>query len=279
MAPEKDWLGLAGKTVVVTGSAGGIGFGIAECFVSVGASVLLLDRDEAACKAAVDKLGGAAKKVFGRVCDISRPEQVKSAADYLLRVLGPCDVLVNNAGILRPGALATLALEDWQKLLDVNLTGPFLCSQAFGAQMLVKKKGSIVHIASIASRFPQSFSGAYSASKAGIVMLSQGLAMEWGPMGIRSNCVSPGNTRSGMTAPILAVEGVEERRTAMMPLRRIADPSDMGEVVLFLASDRSAYVTGENISVDGGYARTILDLLPRPGFAREEVSGPGAARK
>ena len=174
-------------------------------------------------------------------------------------------------------ALVTLALEDWRKLLDVNLTGPFLCSQVFGAHMLEKKKGSIVHIASVASRFPQSFSGAYSASKAGIVMLSQGLALEWGPMGIRSNCVSPGNTRSGMTAPILAVEGVEQRRTAMMPLRRIADPSDMGEVVLFLASDRSGYVTAENISVDGGYARTILDLLPRPGFSREEVSGPGAA--
>ena len=174
-------------------------------------------------------------------------------------------------------ALVTLALEDWRKLLDVNLTGPFLCSQVFGAHMLEKKNGSIVHIASVASRFPQSFSGAYSASKAGIVMLSQGLALEWGPMGIRSNCVSPGNTRSGMTAPILAVEGVEQRRTAMMPLRRIADPSDMGEVVLFLASDRSGYVTAENISVDGGYARTILDLLPRPGFSREEVSGPGAA--
>ena len=279
MALENDWLGLAGKTVVVTGSAGGIGFGIAECFVGVGASVLLLDNDGAACDAAAEKLGGAKRKVFARACDISKPDQVKAAAAHLLQVLGPCDVLVNNAGILRPGAFATLALEDWQKLLDVNLTGPFLCSQTFGAQMLAKQKGSIVHIASIAARFPQSFSGAYSASKAGIVLLSQGLATEWGPMGIRSNCVSPGNTRSGMTQPILAVEGVEARRVAMMPLRRIADPSDMGEVVLFLASERSGYVTGENISVDGGYARTILDLLPRPGFSREEVAGPVAARR
>ena len=278
MAVENDWLGLAGKTVVVTGSAGGIGFGIAECFVGVGASVLLLDNDGAACDAAAEKLGGAKRKVFARACDISKPDQVKAAAAHLLQVLGPCDVLVNNAGILRPGAFATLALEDWQKLLDVNLTGPFLCSQTFGAQMLAKQKGSIVHIASIAARFPQSFSGAYSASKAGIVLLSQGLATEWGPMGIRSNCVSPGNTRSGMTQPILAVEGVEARRVAMMPLRRIADPSDMGEVVLFLASERSGYVTGENISADGGYARTILDLLPRPGFSREEVAGPVAAR-
>jgi glucose 1-dehydrogenase len=274
MAVENDWLGLSGKTVVVTGAAGGIGFGIAECFVAAGSSVLLLDNDATACEAAAERLGGAKNKVFARACDVSKAEQVKAAAAYLLEVLGPCDVLVNNAGILRPGAFATLALEDWQKLLDVNLTGPFLCSQTFGAHMLARRKGSIVHIASIAARFPQSFSGAYSASKAGIVLLSQGLATEWGPMGIRSNCVSPGNTRSGMTQPILAVEGVEASRVAMMPLRRIADPSDMGEVVLFLASERAGYVTGENISVDGGYARTILDLLPRHGYTRDEVAGP-----
>ncbi len=265
-----DWLDLAGKNVVVTGAGGGIGFGIAECFVQAGARVMVLDVSADLARTAAEKLGHGA---IGVGCDVSSETSVQNAAEHLVRELGPCDVLVNNAGILRPGALATLSLADWNALLAVNLTGVFLCSQKFGAQMLARGRGSLVHVASIASRFPQGFSGAYSASKAGVVLLSQGLATEWGPQGVRSNCLSPGNTRSGMTAPILAVPGIEAQRVAMVPTRRIADPSDMGEVAMFLASERSSYVNGENISVDGGFGRTLLDLFPRPGFMREDVVG------
>src|SRR5688572_24681063 len=130
---QSDWLDLGGKVVVVTGGASGIGYGIVESFLEAGSRVLVLDRNVDACAKAAATLSteGIASV---RVCDVARSEDVNAAADHLLNTFGPCDVLVNNAGILRPGSLETLALEDWRQLLDVNLTGTFLCSQTFGHQ-------------------------------------------------------------------------------------------------------------------------------------------------
>jgi NAD(P)-dependent dehydrogenase (short-subunit alcohol dehydrogenase family) len=175
-------------------------------------------------------------------------------------------VLVNNAALLRPGPLDTLSLGEWNQLISVNLTGYFLCAQAFGEQMRGRRRGSIVHVASIAASHPQGFSGAYSVSKAGIVMLSRQIAAEWGPAGIRSNVVSPGLVITPMSQPFYDAPGVTERRSAVVPLRRIGAPDDVRDAVLFLASDRASYVSGEEIGVDGGFARVLMNVIPRPGF-------------
>lgn len=267
MADAADgWLGLRGRLCVVTGAAGGLGRAVAAGFAQAGARLVLLDRDQAACEDAARALGGA--DALAIACDISDPETVAAAAAHALRDAGPCDVLVNNAGLLRPGPLASVSLADWNALMAVNVTGYLLCAQAFGAQMLQKGKGAIVHTASIASRFPQPFSGAYSVSKAGVVMLSQQIAVEWGPQGIRSNVVSPGLVRTPMSEAFYQAPGVAERRAAMVPVGRVAGPDDMADVVLFLASDRARYVNGEDICVDGGVGRTLMGLIPRPGFER-----------
>ena len=131
--------------------------------------------------------------------------------------------------------------------------------------MLQEGRGSIVHVASIAASHPQGFSGGYSASKAGVAMLSQQLATEWGPRGVTSNVVSPGMIRTPLVDSIYAQPGVIEKRSAVVPMRRIGEPDDIANSVLFLASDRASYVNGAEIIVDGGYTRMVMNLVPRPG--------------
>jgi NAD(P)-dependent dehydrogenase (short-subunit alcohol dehydrogenase family) len=175
-------------------------------------------------------------------------------------------VLVNTAAVLRSGGLDTLSLAEWNAVLAVNLTGYFLCAQTFGRQMRQLGRGSLVHVASIAGSHAQAQSGAYSVSKAGVVMLSRQLASEWGPHGIRSNVVSPGMVVTPMSQSFYDTPGVTERRTAVVPARRIGMPQDMADTILYLASDRASYVNGDEIIVDGGFVNTLMNLIPRPGF-------------
>lgn len=259
-----DYLGLRGKRCAVTGAGGGIGRAVAVAFAEAGATPVLLDRDAASTAETASLLSGMGVDAPAIECDITDPASVKAAAAQA----GPCDVLVNNAGILRPGPLASLSLDEWNQLMAVNLTGYFLCAQAFGASMLERRSGAIVHTASIAGRHPQPFSGAYSVSKAGVVMLSQLLAVEWGPSGVRSNVVSPGLVRTPMSESFYQTPGVAEKRAAMVPIGRVAGPKDIADVAVFLASSRAAYVNGEDLCADGGLGRIIMTTVPRPSFER-----------
>jgi glucose 1-dehydrogenase len=255
------WLGLAGKVCVITGGAGGLGRAIAAGFVAQGARVALLDRDGAGAEAAAAEIGG-----LGLACDISDEDAVRAACAAVTARLGAADVLVNNAGILRPGPLATLPLAEWNAMLAVNLTGYLLCAQAFGAAMRERRSGAIVNIASIAASFPQGQSGAYSPGKAGVAMLSRQLAVEWGPLGVRSNCVSPGMVRTPMSEAFYQAQGVAAARANLVPAKRYGVPTDIADAVLFLASDRASYVTGQDLVVDGGMAQITMGMAPRPGF-------------
>ena len=261
-----DWLGLAGKTAVITGAGGGIGRALAVNFASVGVKVVLLDRAAGDAEASAEDVRKAGGQAFVLPCDVSDPESVKTAAAAAVAAAGPADILVNNAALLRPGSLDTLSFAEWNALLSVNLTGYFLCSQAFGAQMRETGAGAIIHVASISGSHPQGASGAYSVSKAGIIMLSRQIAVEWGPAGVRSNVVSPGMVETPMSRPFYETPGVREKRSAVVPIRRIAQPQDMADAALFLASQRASYVTGEEILVDGGYGRMIMNMIPRPGY-------------
>ncbi len=262
------WLDLAGKTCVITGAGGGLGVALAVNFAGVGARVVLLDRSPSHLANTVSevlRLTGTIPHSFA--CDVSDPNSVADAARQSLDVAGPCDILVNNAALLRPGALDTLTLADWNTLLSVNLGGYFLCAQQFGKQMK-GRGGAMVHVASISGSHPQGVSGAYSVSKAGIIMLSRQIATEWGADGIRSNIVSPGMVETPMSAPFYEAEGVRARREAMIPIGRIGQPQDIADAALFLASPRAGYVNGDEIVVDGGYTRMLMNLIPRPGFEK-----------
>jgi glucose 1-dehydrogenase len=261
-----DWLGLGGKTAVVTGAAGGIGRAIAANLAAAGAAVALLDREAAAAEGLAAELAAKGARTLAIGCDTTDESSVGAAAEAVAARLGPADILVNNAGILRPGPLATLSRAEWDQLLAVNLTGYLLCAQAFGRGMIERRSGALVHIASIAASNPQPRSGAYSPSKAAVAMLSRQLALEWGPEGVRSNVVSPGMIRTPMSESFYQDPDIAARRAAMLPLRRVGTPQDIADAVTWLASPRAAYVTGAEILVDGGLDQVIMELTPRPGY-------------
>jgi len=265
-ANDRDWLGLGDRVCVVTGAASGIGRETAIQLAAVGARVVAIDRNANGCARTAEEVRKAGIPALALECDVTQADSVSAAADRALAEFGRCDVLVNNAGILQPGRLEALSLSDWNGLLQVNLTGYLLCAQAFGRDMLARGSGVLVHIASIAAWQPQAMSGAYSASKAAVAMLSRQLAFEWGPRRIRSNSISPGLVRTPLSESFYQAPGVKERREAIVPLRAIGGPLDIANVVVFLASSRAGYVTGQDIVVDGGLSQTLMSHVPRPGY-------------
>jgi NAD(P)-dependent dehydrogenase (short-subunit alcohol dehydrogenase family) len=257
-----DWLGLSGRRAVVTGAGSGIGQGSALALARVGVQVVAIDRDDAALATTLDMARAADLPIDGVACDVTDSAALsRSAAD-----LAAVDILVNAAGIGRAGSLLDLDLEDWEAVLAVNLTGYLRTARAFAPAMVERGGGSLIHIASISARHPQPGSGAYSASKSAVAMMSQQLAYELGPSGVRSNSVSPGLVRTPMTEAYYQADGVAERRDAAVPIGRVARADDIADVVVFLASDRARYVTGADITVDGGFSTRLMGTVPRPGF-------------
>lgn len=256
---EDDWLGLAGKVCVITGAARGIGHAIAESFTKAGATVAILDLVLADAEAAAGKLSD---KTLAIACDTSKEGSVQAADETVRRKFGRCDVLVNNAAIFRPMPLIDSTLADWNAGLAVNLTGYYNCVRAFGRLMMEHGGGSIVHIGSIAA-FTSQFQGVdYSASKAAITIFSRQVAIEWGGNGIRSNVVHPGLTKTPLTAERNAGTKILEQRARMTAMKRMGEPQDIADAVLFLASDRSSYVTGADLIVDGGLQRMLTEIIP-----------------
>jgi NAD(P)-dependent dehydrogenase (short-subunit alcohol dehydrogenase family) len=265
-ANPRHWLGLEGKVCVVSGAAGGIGSAIAHVLGGAGARLALLDRDDDKCRALAQALNANGIEALALACDIGDIDSVRGAVQGVESAYGAADVLVNNAGLLRPGGIEEIALDAWNAMLRVNLTGYMLCSQQFGHGMLKRGAGAIVHVASVAAHHPQTYSGAYSPGKAGVAMLSKQIAAEWGPRGIRSNTVCPGMIRTPLSAAFYEHGDIERRRSAMTASRRIGEPNDIADVVAFLGSTRAAYVNGAEIVVDGGLESMLMDLVPRPGF-------------
>lgn len=265
-----DWLGLTGKVCVVTGAAGAIGCEIAKRFALAGAKVALLDRDAVRTAAVAEEIRDLGSEATGFSCDVSDPASVNSAAEMVERAFGGCNILVNNAATIYADSLMNVQLERWNQLMGVNLTGYLLCAQIFGRQML-GNGGSMIHVGSLSGHEPQPFSGAYSVSKAGIAMLSRLLAIELGEHRIRSNVVCPAMVRTPMTESIYQDPEICRRRETLVPAGRISTPGDIADAVLFFASERSGYINGQDILVDGGLSQTWLSMIPRPGFEKKDT--------
>lgn len=261
-----DWLGLDGKLCVVTGAGSGIGAAIARGLADVGAKVALLDRDVEAAERVAASLREEGATALAVRCDVADEAAVVAAATQVRRELGVCAALVNNAGMLRAGSLDTVSVADWNAVLAINLTGYLLCSREFGRDMIEAGQGSIVHVASVSALHPQTRSGAYSPSKAAVLLLSKQMAAEWGPQGVRSNAVCPGMIRTALSAKFYEEPGFESKRAAVTASRRVGEPVDIANPAVFLASQRSAYLNGAELVVDGGLGCMLMDMVPRPGF-------------
>ncbi|SCK29710.1 NAD(P)-dependent dehydrogenase, short-chain alcohol dehydrogenase family [Variovorax sp. HW608] len=262
------WLALEDQVAVVTGAASGIGAAVAQSLGDAGAKVALLDLDGKGAETIALQLRSQGRRAIAIECDIASEGSVAKAAQQVGRELGACSVLVNNAGMLRAGELADVSLDAWNQVLAVNLTGYLLCARAFSKPMRDARCGSIVNVASISALHPQTGSGAYSASKAGVLLMSRQMAVEWGPLGVRSNAICPGMIRTALSATFYEEPGFEARRAQVTASRRIGEPQDIADAALFLASPRSAYVNGAELVVDGGMSSMLMDMVPRPGFNR-----------
>ena len=259
-----DWLGLGGRVCVVTGAGSGIGEETAKRFALAGAMVAVLDREAASAQRVATQIAASGGRAIGVAADVSDPDAIGAAAESIERDLGPCNVLVNNAAVQFPQPLLDMDLAKWRRALEVNLTGALVCSQRFARQMIRLGGGSIVHVGSITGTAPRANGGAYSSSKAGIAMLSRQLAVELGPHGIRSNTVAPGYIRTPLSERNYQDPEVAGARQRMVPLGRIGNTQDVADLILFLASDRASYLSGQTVGADGGLSQVLMSMAPRP---------------
>ena len=260
--PLAGLLDLADRSAVVTGGAAGIGFGIARRLAQAGARVTVADVNAAASERAAARLrelGGTAQAV---TADVRSATDVRWLMERAAGAHGGVDILVNNAGIFPLRTAMELGEEEWDRVLDVNLKGAFLCAQAAAQHMIAQGTGGVIlNIASIDSLHPSAVGlAAYDASKGGLLMLTKNLALELAPRAIRVLALAPGGiTTEGTQAQTAQLRGagidLEElgkRFLARIPLGRMGEPDDIGRVALFLVSDAAAYMTGTLVVVDGG---------------------------
>lgn len=268
----KELFDLTGKTAIVTGGSRGIGVEMAEALAESGASLMLCARREEWLMETVAEFRAKNYHVHGKVCDVANAADVQAVVDETVAKFGKVDILINNAGISWGAMPEDMPLEQWQKVLDVNLTGCFLMAQAVGREMLTrapkikpsvegekaeiiqtKSIGSIINIASIAGLTSSAngpFYSGYVASKAGLIGLTRELAASWGRKGIRVNAIAPGFFHSRLADKVIDIYERSIQENNVIP--RIGDEGELKGITVFLASDASSYITGQTIAVDGG---------------------------
>jgi gluconate 5-dehydrogenase len=259
MANALDLFKLDGKVAVVTGGGHGLGYFMAEGLAEAGANVAICGRNAAVLDKALVGLRATGRDCIAIVCDVTKEDDVQRMAARVKEHYGRCDVLVNNAGIGSLGPSEQLTLAAWRDVLDINLTGSFLCCRELGKLMIAQSSGSIINISSENGQVGFSFGmTAYATTKIGAVGMARSLAVEWGKHGIRVNAILPGNMQEGMMELLKDREGpyfkmIGDPLLRLIPLKSFGTGDDMKGAVVFLASDAGRYVSGAMLIVDGGF--------------------------
>lgn len=236
---------------IITGGAGGIGQVAAKLFASEGSRVIIADYDVALGEQVAEEIASQTRAscLFVQV-NVADPDSVQQMVQQVMDEFGKIDVLINNAGITRDAMLKKLTVQDWQRVLDVNLSGVFYCTQAVLPHMVEQGRGSVINTSSIVGLQGNIGQTNYAATKSGIIGLTKTWAKELGPKGIRVNAVAPGFIATSMVTSV--PEKILEQLRANVPLRRLGQPEDIAQAYLYLASDESSYVNGTILQVDGG---------------------------
>lgn len=241
----------------MTGAGSGIGAEIARHAAAANWRVGVFDRSIESA----DRVAASIPNALALHGDVTDEAAIERALDAFGEIP---DLVVCNAGIVRFNPLVDLSLDDWRAVVEVNLTGMFITARAAARRMIERGSGSIIALSSINGVVPGPNSGAYGATKAGVALLVQQMAIEWGPHGIRVNAVAPGFIDGGMSRPVYDDPTAREGRTSKVPLRRLGTEADVANMVLFLASPEASYVSGQNILVDGAVTGSLLAHMPRP---------------
>lgn len=252
------------KSALVTGGGQGIGAVIVKKLLSHGYKVAALDIDGRG----LAKLKAKVPEVVTFEADTTQEGAIE---EVLVEFGHTPDLVVNNAGIVRFGSLLETSARDFSKVINVNLNGYFTVARSAAKLMVKKNSGVIINITSINGVMPAPYAGAYGAAKAGVALLTQQMALEWGPFGVRVNAIAPGLIDAGMSTPIYSNPKFRRLREEKVPLGRLGTAEDIAATVLYLASPEASYITGQNIVVDGGVSMGMIGQLPRP----EAVDGLG----
>lgn len=244
------------KSVIVTGAGAGIGAAICKRFSQAGYRVGVLDLNGA--KAA--EVAAGLTQAVPLQADVTSLESVQAAFDAFEMVP---DVLVNNAGIVVFGPLLEQPPEKFGEAISINLMGSYTCAWVAATRMVVRGSGSIINLTSINAVTPGPNAGGYPTSKAGVATMTQHMALEWAPLGLRVNAIAPGFIDAGMSAPIYQQESIRTLRGGAVPSRRLGSAEDIANAAYFLASDEAAYINGHQLVVDGGVVNSLLAQLPR----------------
>jgi len=244
--------GLKGKTSLITGSGRGIGYTLATGLANAGSRIILNDIDQTRLNKAVTDFQKQGFEAEGVLFDVCNEEQVIQQVEMIESTVGPIDVLVNNAGIQIRGPLEEFKVEDWQRIIDVNLTGVFVVSKTVVKRMIERKKGKIINICSIQSELARPTIAPYTATKGGVRNLTRGMATDWAKHNIQINGIAPGYFKTEMTKALYEDKKFDAWLCSRTPANRWGNPSELIGAAIFLASTASDYINGHLIYVDGG---------------------------
>jgi gluconate 5-dehydrogenase len=250
----KEIFDLSGKVALVTGGSRGLGKEMAEGLAEAGASLMLLARREQWLTPTIDEFRSRGFRCEGALCDVSNPDDVQRTVDLTLEKYGQINILVNNAGVTWSQPIEEHSIEKWRMVLDIDLTGAFLFSQYVGREMLKRKSGNIINVASVAGLKGSMEHGqhivGYVAAKGGLIAMTREFAAKWARRGVRVNAIAPGFFPSRLTEKVL--DAAQPQIEAAVPMGRVGGEGELKGVAVFLASPASGYITGQTIVVDGG---------------------------
>jgi NAD(P)-dependent dehydrogenase (short-subunit alcohol dehydrogenase family) len=250
---KAEWFDLTGRVALVTGASKGLGRAIAEALAAAGADVALVSRTESDLEVVAETIRATGRRARPVTADVAEEDDVRRMVSTVLDHFGHIDILVNNAGIEGQGAVVEMDADRWDRVMRVNVRGPMLCTKHVGPHMIARKRGKVINVASVMATRAARYMSPYLASKAALVQLTRGTALEWIHHNVQVNALCPGYFLTPMNEEFFASEAGHQF-VQRLPIKRLGDPKEIEAAAVFLASDATSYITGTTLYVDGGHS-------------------------